>query len=87
MRRDVLQQRQANLRQLLGSLRFETFTLKLLYMCQLINPRTMCGASTGTLGAKWMYLNVEVSVDLDGVTEETDVLRKVCELPHVAQSL
>jgi hypothetical protein len=83
----VLQQRQANLRQLLGGLRFETFTLKLLYMCQLIHPNTRCGASTGTLGAKWMYLDVEVSVDLDCVTKETDVLRKVCELPHIAQSL
>lgn len=87
MRRDMLQQRQADLRQLLGSLRLETFALQLLSMCQLIFPKTTCGASAGTLGAKWMYLDVEVSVDLDGVTEETDVLRKICEMPHVAQSL
>jgi len=41
----------------------------------------------GMAGAKGMYLDVKVLVDFDRVTEETDVLGQICELPHVAQLL
>lgn len=36
-------------------------------------------------GATWTYLDIEVLVHLDSVAEQRDVLRQICELPHVPQ--
>jgi hypothetical protein len=39
------------------------------------------------LGATGMYLDIEVLVDFDSITEQADVLGQIGKLPHVAQFL
>jgi hypothetical protein len=58
------------------------------YTCvSAFSNKSACGAFAAPPGANWTYFDVEVPVNLDGVSKQADVLRQVGELPHIAQLL